>query len=220
MKKHIVLIGLLYAASSTCALAVERPDGTLGTNYIGVRGLYMNAGMGEYVDSLDLDFAGFGFDINQNLYKDGDIGVDVSFNYNYLTNQNNTDYYGADNYSYTLGATVFREGVVSPYFTFAATHDFLKFNYKRSSESDWDEDALIISGEIGAECHLLPGWSVTPYVVAGVDTDADDDTWTTAVGASTSYWMTERFGFKLGAAYTSKMDIDFFTTYAGVSFHY
>lgn len=219
MNKPIAFLGLL--AASTCAAhAIERADGTLGTNNIVVRGMYMNADMGNYVKGLDLDFAGVGFDINQNLYKNSDMGIDASFSYSYMTNQNYTDLYSADNHSYTLGLTVYRDGIISPYFTLSGTHDFLKFNYEKSNTRDWDEDRFIVGGELGAECHLLPGWSVTPYVITGVDVDADDDAWTTAVGVSSIYWINSRIGVKGGFAYTNKMDMDIFVTHLGMAFHY
>jgi hypothetical protein len=219
MNKPLAFLGLL-AASSCTAQAVERADGTLGTNHIAVRGVYMNADMGEYVSGLDLDFSGVGFDINQNLYKDGDIGIDASFSYSYMTNQNFTNLYSADNHSYTLGTTVYREGVISPYFTLSGTHDSLKFNYKQAAGTDWDDDTFIVGGEIGAECHFMPGWSVTPYVLTGVDVDADDDAWTTAVGVSSVFWINSRIGVKGGVAYTNKMDMDVFVTHIGMALHY
>lgn len=215
MKKNLAILSLL--AISSCAYALDRPDGCLGTNSVGVYGMYINASRSGGSDN---DYAGSGLEINQNIFNNGSIGMDVSFDFGVISNQNRTDVYSMDDYAYALSTTVYRDGVISPYFKVTADYEFVKFDYKDSSYDDFDDDTIIICGEIGAECHLLPGWSVTPFVYSGVDTDAEDDQWTTAIGTSTCYWVNSRIGIKLVGEYTNKNDTDQFYTSLGVKLHY
>jgi hypothetical protein len=219
MKKHLVLLSIL-AASSTCAFAVERPDGRLGTDFAGVYGMYMNANNHKTQNSNDLDYTGVGFEINQNLYNSSDIGIDIGIDVGRLSNQNNRDIYDLDDYTYGVSATVFRNGAIAPYFKGSATYEYFKMKYKPNAMTDFDDDTINLGGEIGAECHLLPGWSVTPYVSANLDTNADSDQWSTSIGINTAYWMTARVGMQLGAAYTHESDSNDFLTTLGMAVHY
>lgn len=218
MNKPFAVIALL--ASATCAAqAVERPDGLLGTNYISFSGIYANVRYDDS-DAPDLDYSGMGLSINQHLFTRGDVGVDVALGMNYLTNQNNTDIYSLDQYAYNFSTTVYRAGMVSPYFRGSLSYDYAKIKYKGTPSWSDDDDTIIFGMEVGAECHLMPGWSVTPFIAGQVDTDADDEAWTTTIGASTTYWLTERIGTTLTAQYTLRDQADTFSTALAIRIHY
>jgi hypothetical protein len=220
MNKHLLVLGLL--ATSTCAaVAAERPDGALGTDSIGAFGMYMNSSKSDGKNTPDFDYAGFGLDINKHLFKADDVGFDVSFAGSSMFNQNNRDTYKLDDHKYTFGVTAYKgDGAVVPYCKALVTYELFTLDYKAHPGREVDDDTIKLGGEIGAECHLLPGWSVTPYFSADCDTDADDNAWGEAFGVNTGYWFNDLIGTKLGAEYDHRKDSNEFYVYLGMSLHY
>jgi hypothetical protein len=218
MKKTIAVISVLALASFTCAHAA-RPDGTLGVDSVGVRGIYINASSDS--SSSDLDFNGIGLGINKNLFSNDSIGVDAGFDFGFVTNQNKKDIYGMDDCGYTLSATVYRTGMISPYFKAGITYETVDFDYTaEAGASDWSDDTVILGGEVGFECHLMPGFSVTPAISYGYDTRADNDAGQVDFSLTANYWFTERAGMQISGIYNTQNDNDFFEATLGFNFHF
>ncbi|HNX04350.1 MAG TPA: outer membrane beta-barrel protein [Opitutales bacterium] len=218
MKKTIAAISVLAIASFTGASAA-RPDGNLGVDRIGAYGVYLNTS--SSVADSDNDYTGAGFEINKSLVADKSMGIDVGFDFTYLSNQNNKEFYGMDDYSYTLSTTFYRPGMISPYFMVGVAYETVDFSYTPSTGlSDWSDDTFILCGGIGMECHLIPGLSVTPAISYGYDTRADSDAGVLNFSLAGTYWFTERLGMQLSGDYQTKNDIDQFALALGLSYHF
>jgi len=168
------------------ALAITRPDGTLGVNSVKGYGTYETY---EYVDGNDYDYVGAGVGINQNLFNNEDMGVDVGFDFMYLNSQSSNEYDQYEGRYYTLNATVYKKGAFSPFFSVIAEYD-------TESGYGYDSyDSTLVGGAIGVECHLLPGWYVTPKVTLTreMKTDEGDKSDYSTFALATGYWITEHF---------------------------
>ena len=217
MNKHLLLLTLLAATSS--AYGLDRPDGCLGTDYFGIRCMYMSAKSG-HGGGADLDYIGPGVEINKHVLDNGEIGVDLSFDFELMKNQNRTNVYDLSDYNYTLGATVYRKGAFSPYFKFNAGYEKFELDHKNNFIPDIDEDTINLGGEIGVECHLTPGWSVTPFFAENADTDAKSNQWTWTAGVASSYWVNSLVGVRVTGGYSDNNGEDSFrTTFAAIC-HY
>lgn len=217
MNKHIAFLAVIAVASS--AYGLDRPDGNLGTDFFCLSGKYMNADSTRGKD-VNYDYIGPGMTVNKHVYQQGDVGVDLSFDFGLIKNQNMTGVYDLSDYDYAFSATVFRKGLFSPYFKMTADYEKFELDYKNASIPDVDNDTLNLGGEIGVECHLMPGWSVTPYLSEFADTDADEDQWTWAAGVSTCYWVNSLIGVRLTGEYSNHDDADSFVASIGAACHF
>ena len=212
MKIHLALLSLF--AVPTLALAITRPDGTLGVNGIKGFGTYYN---NEYRDGNDYDYAGGGVGINQNLYNDDDYGFDVGMEYMYLTSQDDNQYDQGDGRYYTLRGTLYKKGAFSPFFS-------VQIDYDTTSGYGYEHyDETYAGGAIGVECHLLPGWYVTPKVLVETDLqsdrDIDNETYT-AFSLATGYWITSHFNVFADANYSHFNGSNDTWFDAGITVHY
>ena len=218
MNKSLAALCVL-ALAPLAGASVARPDGVLGVDMVGVQGIYINTSSSK--SSADFDYNGLGLSFNKNLLDNGEIGVDASFDFGFVTNQNRKDIYGMDDLSYTGSLTVFREGMISPYFRSFITYETVDFDYTEAAgRDDWNDDTIILGGEAGFECHLLPGFSVTPAIAYSYDTRADEDAGIVVVSLSACYWLTERVGLQLSTAYHNRDSSDVFQTSLGFSYHF
>jgi hypothetical protein len=214
MQMKISLFVLSLLASSTCVYAVERPDGTLGTNmiYAGVRYQTIRAFGTNY------NYAGPALYINQNLHSGSSYGIDAGFDVSHASNTNKTGQLDYDDYLYELNATIYRKGVVAPYLS--ASGSFGKFTAHYTDGTIYDDTSTTLSVSVGAECHLLSGWSVTPYLSYIVNTENEWGDGTTYVGIKTDYWITSRIGVSAGTSYYTKYDADSCLANIGLTYHY
>jgi hypothetical protein len=212
MKIHLALLSLL--AVPTLAFAITRPDGTLGVNGVKAYGSYENF---EYDNGYDADLAGGGIGINQNFFNGENYGFDASFEYQYLTSQNDNKYDFYEGRYYIINATIYAKGAFSPFFTAILEYD---------SESYYENahnGSTLAGGAIGVECHLMPGWYVTPKLTltTPVNTDAEDDNEIYTVYAiTTGYWVTEHFNLFADVSYNDFNESHGIQTDVGFTIHY
>lgn len=214
MKKYLALAcalitpGLLFSA--------EKPDGVLGTNMVSVSALYSNIDL-DYYDSGDLDFAGIDITMNQNLAKTKSCGVDLNMSYTYMTNQNYTNEISMDSRQFILGATIYRDGMISPFFR--PIVGYVNEKVEGAGIGSETADTWIYGGQIGVELHLMRGLSLTPIV--GYYNGSDDNyTSETIVGLGANYWFGEHLGMLGSVEYSNQEHISEIDFSLGMAMHY
>jgi len=215
MKKIIALICIV--ATPGFLFSAEKPDGTLGTNLVSVSGLYSNLDYGYYISGQDFDYAGIGIQINQKLTKTKDYGIDLFLSYSYMSNQNNTDVYSLDSRQFLVGATIYREGMISPFFR--PVVGYINETYDDGGVSDDDFNCWIYGAEAGFELHLVRGLSLTP-AIAYLNSSEDEMSSETIFTLDLNYWFNERLGMIGSVNYSSQEHIDSAGLSLGMALHY
>lgn len=214
MKK---LFALALALAAPCLLsAAQKPDGVLGTSLFSFEALYQNSDYGYYDDG-DFDFVGFGVKFNHKLTSFGNIGMDLYMSTSYMTNQNETDQYQLDSQDGFIGLTFHRDGMVAPFFR--PVIGYAKETVELSTGAELSWDSFLYGATFGAEVHLLPGFSATPFVeyLCASDNDARS---ITRVGLSLNYWITERLGASTSLTYCNSEHVDTTNISAGMSLRF
>jgi hypothetical protein len=207
MKTQIAILSLFAVPFFAHAAAV--PDGTLGVNNLRSYGTYEGF---KVKDAGTYDFAGAGIGINQNVFGNEGYGVDVGLEYSYLeSTDSDVSYVGR---YWVAKATVYKKGTFAPFVSALVEVDH------ETSEYGYSEDSTYFGGVFGVECHLLPGWYVTPSFAyaKSIDSDGYDDY--TTLSLATGYWVTEKFDV-LAEVGNSDYDGDKATVISlGLAYHY
>jgi hypothetical protein len=159
------------------------------------------------VDGNSYDYSGGGLGVNQNVYDGANIGIDVGVEYSWL---NGNDY---DANYYVASATVFKKGVVSPFFTATVEYD-------DASEGSYDWDEHDAGGAIGIEVHLLPGWYVTPKVSYMINMESGSDDQYTTVSLASGYWFCDSLAVMGDVNYSAFDGSHGLWFDLGVAYHY
>lgn len=204
---------LALALAPTLLSAVEKPDGLLGTDYVGLSGLYANASY----EGEDVDFDGFTASVNKNLFLSGEgVGVDLGASLLYVRNTSFRSEAEADATEGTVDLTLFQDGMIAPFAT-------LRLGYVNASLDDgsdnYDYDSFGYGGTVGAEVHLCKGVSMTPYL-SYLSVTKDEVGGQTLFGMKTTWWITSRFGVNSDVFYANVDDADVIAFTVGALFHY
>jgi hypothetical protein len=224
MKTNLALLSLLVIPSF--AFAADVPDGLLGTNTVAGYGVYEN----REINGVDSDFAGAGIALNQNIYNGSQYGFDVGGNFYYETNQTGAAEEKDQYRDFEINLTTYRKGIISPFFSVLANYLLVKEdittlavdgnNVSHVIHTSIHDDSTLIGFRAGVECHLLPGWYVTPFVAYSTNIDATDSASDTYVAIRTGYWFATHFGVFTEVGYEKVEHKDCTSVSAGVTIHY
>jgi hypothetical protein len=204
---------LALAIAPSLLSAVEKPDGLLGVDYVGLSGMYANVSY----ENVDMDYNGVAASFNKNLFRsDSGVGFDLGTTLIYSRNLNMREIADTNSTQGTLDLTLFQDGLAAPFATLSLG------NVNASEDSggaNYDFDSFVYGGTVGVEVHVFPGISATPYV-AYLDSTEDNAGGQTYAGLKATWWITSRIGLNTDANYANVNHSDMLTAVFGALFHY
>jgi len=214
--KTAVFAAIVFAIPAF-AFAHENPDGTLGTDYVGVFGTYYYDDYGYYGTGSD-DYSGFGLCVNKNVIDSAKYGVDAYFKYYHITDSS-ADYDYTQN-SFVGSATAFYKGTLSPFvsgivFCHNADIDYTSAAYEDDSKTSWE-----LSLKVGVEFHIAPGLAASVAVAENHYCSYYTPKNATQYSVGLSYWFTERVGLIVSQTYKNCSHIDEYSTTFTVAYHF
>jgi hypothetical protein len=209
---HLLPLSVCFLPSVLAAQS-DKPDGLLGTDFVSVGPAYANVSY----DDVDVDFAGVTGVFNKSIYLKDNIGIDVGLEGLWGTNVSYRDDVDADAWQGAVCLNFYRNvEMLSPFFGIKAGYIYVSGDDGSSSAS---YDSFGYGGVVGVEVHLVPGFSMTPYVMYEGLTEDDVDG-QTAFGLKTVWWMTDRVGLVHDVYYSNVDDADFILTSLSAAIHF
>lgn len=217
MKPQVALLSIFLF--TTGLAAQDRPDGLLGTNTVSFGASYTKANA-NYAKG-DREYEGYRLSTNRNLYASNDFGIDAGLEYSYSRNHDWRNVYHLTEQDYAAYATIYRNGMISPFLTVGVSIDDARLSSKRYPLINQSETNTLIEGAIGVECHLAPGWWVTPaiYRVSKLDSDNDTNSYT-QYELGTGYWFNAHFGVSADMFYSTISHVDYSGAEVTISYKY
>jgi hypothetical protein len=209
----LALLGLPFAA-----LSAERPDGTLGVDYVSANYTYYGTDYGYYKEGHSYDHS-YAVALNKNVLESASWGLDARARYFYVTNISDSDLYDMDQHSGELGLTAYRKGMLSPYVSFTANYRHMSVDAKDGGE-DESSDGWQLDGRVGVEIHLLPGFAANFAIGNTHNCSTGSPKNYPRYVAGLSYWFSDEMGLSLAETYSPFMHVDSYATSLGLLFRY
>jgi hypothetical protein len=217
MKIQQLTLALLLAPSFL--FAAEKPDGVIGSDFVGLTYSYYSDDYGYY-DGGEETFNGYGVVVNKNVIDGSKIGADAYLRLYHVGALENDNLYDYSQNTIAAGGTVFLKGMISPFVGGTLYCHFIDLDYTDSAAADESETDWVLCGRIGVEIHFLPGFSGTLAIGEAHDFESDGSSNETIYELGVAYWFSRRIGVSANESYANYSHIDELSTSITLMYHF
>lgn len=199
-------------------VSAEKPDGTLGQNYVSVNYTYYDTDYSYFGEGHSYSRS-YAVTMNGKVLDSSSWGLDARARYFYVTNITDSDLYDMDQHCGELGLTAYRKGMLSPYVAVSTSYRHAHVDIKNGggdeSSDDWQLD-----GRVGVEIHLLPGLAANFAIGNTHSCSSESPKNYPRYVAGVSYWFDDRVGASIFETYSAFSHVDAYATALGLMFRY